>query len=76
MCPGTSSSVGPLLLGYQYDLEFWRSEQYSNADAFSRLPRQSSERPDGLEAGTTAFNLHQIETVTLTAEMPLGGTPT
>lgn len=55
-----------LLMGYQYDLEFRRSEQHSNADGFSRLPRPSAtERADASEKGTTSFNLHQINAVPL-----------
>ena len=57
-----------LLLGYQYDLEFRRSEQHSNADGFSRLPRASRDGADDTAAGTTAFNLHQIEAIPLSAK--------
>ena len=57
-----------LLLGYQYDLKFRSSSQHSNADDFSRLPRSSSGEPkDYLEAGTVAFNMHQISTLPVTA---------
>ena len=51
-----------LLLGYQYDLEFWPSGRHSNADGLSRLPRPGTTGLEKeLEAGTVAFNMHQIE---------------
>ena len=51
-----------LLLGYQYDLEFRPSGRHSNADGLSRLPRPGTTGLEkALEAGTVAFNMHQIE---------------
>ena len=59
-----------LLLGYQYDLEFRTSAQHSNADGFSRLPRPGPpDMQDGFEAGTAAFNLHQIEAMPVSGQL-------
>ena len=54
------------LLGYRYVLKFRGTNQHCNADGFSRLPRTPPESMDPFEAATTAFNVHQIETVPLT----------
>ena len=57
-----------LLLGYQYDLKFQTSQQHSNADGFSRLPRENTcEKEDALESRTVTFNLHQISSLPVTA---------
>ena len=43
--------------------------QHSNADGFSRLPRPGPAGVrDDTEVGTTAFNLHQIEALPLSAQ--------
>lgn len=58
-----------LLLGYQYDLEFRPSGQHSNADGLSRLPRPGTDgMDDDLEAGTAAFNMHQIRALPVSAK--------
>ncbi len=57
-----------ILLGYQYTLEFRHSIQHANADGFSRLPRGDPEGEDDMDAGTVAFNLHQIETLPVSGQ--------
>ena len=58
-----------LLLGYQYELEFRTSVKHSNADGFSHLPRpETTGVKDDTYVGTVAFNLHQIETLPLSAK--------
>ena len=57
------------LLGFQYELEFRTSGQHANADGFSRLPRSNpGEMEDGLEKGTRAFNLHQVEALPVSSQ--------
>ena len=55
-----------LLLGYHYELEFRFTHHHGNADGFSRLPLPRTE--EGLpQENATAWNLHQISTLPLTA---------
>ena len=54
-----------LLSGYRYEIKFKSTHQHYNADALSRLSLDEKDSNNGSEA--TLFNIHQIETIPVTA---------
>ena len=56
-----------LLMGYQNDLAFRPTGQYSNADALLRLLRGNTTVGEGAKPGVNVFNIQQIETLPVRA---------
>ena len=57
-----------LLSAYQYDIEFRSTSEHANADGFSRLPIQTTNKGEESTIVTAMFNLNQISVLPLGAK--------
>ena len=53
-----------LLSAYDYNIEYKRSREHSNADGLSRLPLPTGQ-PTATDDGVTVFNIGQIQALPL-----------